>query len=343
MAMLLIRADGNAQIGIGHVMRCLALAQAWRSAGGACEFVGGPKCFLPEQRFRQEGITWRHLGVNSGSPEDARETAVMAKEKDSEWVVIDGYVFDGSYQRRLKDQGLRVLAIDDFGHAGHYYADVVVNQNFGACESSYASREQGTRLLLGTEYALLRREFWPWRDWERDTSLRARNVVVMMGGADDRNVTVQVLEALREVRAPDIEVTVVAGAANRHMHELGRKIDSYPYPVCLETDVTDIPKLMASADIAITASGSTLWEMMLMQLPFCAIIVADNQRPAATALDREGLCVSLEADELTTQGLAQAVEQMMADGQQRLTMSRRGRALVDGRGAERVMAAMEAR
>ena len=110
-------------------------------------------------RLRAEGVAVERITGGAGGAEDARETAALASRLGAEWIVLDGYQFSGEYQQRVREAGHRLLAVDDYGHAGHYWADAVLNQTLGADATLYARREPHTHLLLGTAFALLRREF----------------------------------------------------------------------------------------------------------------------------------------------------------------------------------------
>ena len=98
-------------------------------------------------------------------------------------MVVDGYQFDAAYHKTLRDAGRKLLALDDNGDAGYYWADLVLNQNIHAQADWYAHRAPDTRLLLGTRYALLRREFLRWRGWQRDTPETAAKVMVTLAAA----------------------------------------------------------------------------------------------------------------------------------------------------------------
>lgn len=117
---LIIRADAGTQIGTGHVMRCLALAQAWQDATGQVIFVMATEAPALEARLKLEEMEVVHLSVELESAEEAKETADLARQLGANWVVADGYQFGAEYQRIIKDRGLRLLFIDDYGHASQY-------------------------------------------------------------------------------------------------------------------------------------------------------------------------------------------------------------------------------
>jgi UDP-2,4-diacetamido-2,4,6-trideoxy-beta-L-altropyranose hydrolase len=339
---LLIRCDASIPVGTGHVMRCLALAEAWQDAGGQATFAMAKTTPAIEERLLAEKITMLHLVQVPGSAKDGEQTCQLARQISTDWVVVDGYAFGADYQASLHEAGLRVLVVDDHGRAGRYLAEIVLNQNPQAREDLYLNRKPSTQLLLGLEYALLRREFANWRQWTRDTPPTARNLLVMMGGTDPENVTQRVLDAL--ACEADFDIQVVAGGSNPHLTELRESVRKSRACVRLVENTGKIAELMAWADIAVSAAGTTAWEMCFMGLPALLIVLADNQEPIARALDDAGAGLSLgQAATLRTEGIRDQLRRIAASHEIMLKMSTRGRALVDGRGAERIVAAMVGR
>jgi len=339
---LVIRADAGAEIGTGHVMRCLALAQAWQEEGGQAVFVLSSEAPALHTRIKAEGMEVRQITVQPASREDAQETAGFACKLDARWVVVDGYSFGADYQRILKDSGLQLLFVDDYGHAGCYHADLVLNQNIHANEGLYLSRALHSQLLLGTRYALLRREFWPWQGRERVIPEVACKVIVTMGGSDPDNVTLKVIEALQHVGIRDLEAVVVVGNCNPHLQELDRAIRHSKVPIRLEHNVTDMTGLMAWADLAVSAGGSTCWELAFMGLPSLVLVQAENQEPIAAGLEAANGAVSLGyAAGLTTLEITQAIIGLANAPHKRRVLAQCGQKLVDGMGALRVVRQMQ--
>ena len=124
---LLVRCDASIATGTGHMMRCLALAQAWQDAAGCAVFAMAEVTASVESRLKAEGFELQCLIVTAGSQEDAQETLRLAREQQAEWIVVDGYCFGSDFQAALKTAKQKVLFIDDNGHAGHYSADFVLN------------------------------------------------------------------------------------------------------------------------------------------------------------------------------------------------------------------------
>jgi UDP-2,4-diacetamido-2,4,6-trideoxy-beta-L-altropyranose hydrolase len=333
---LLIRADANLAIGTGHVMRCLALAQAWQDRCGQAVFAMADATPAVEERLRNEGFEVTRTRVPIGSAADAEQSVWLANQHGASWVVVDGYEFGGEYQASLKRGGLKVLFIDDNGHAGHYSADFVLNQNAHARADFYPSRDAFTRLLLGPRFAMLRREFASWRGWTREIPAVARRVLVTMGGSDPDNVTESVVRAI--LAEPSLHATVVAGGSNPHLSQLRQLVAGAQQHVQLVENVSNMPELMAQTDVAISGAGTTSLEMCFLGLPALLIVLADNQRPVAEELSRFGAAINLgEGTEVRPSTLSPCLTRLVSSQGDRKAMSERGRELVDGHGAERVV------
>ncbi len=326
---ILFRTEAGPLIGAGHAMRCFALAQACRDAEAEVQFLMAKTLPNVASRLSDDGIECVTTSMQPGSPEDAAHTVELAISGGCRWVVLDGYVFGADFQQTLKNANLRVLFIDDYGHAAHYCADVILNQNVYATAGLYPSRDAATRLLLGTGYVLLRREFARWKDWRRPASAQASRLLVSFGGTDPVNATQQVIEALRDLPDAELEVVVVTT----------RPIDSPRVRVADSVDRMD--ELMVWADVALTASGTTSWELAYMQTPQIVMPIAENQRQIAMALVECGVAINLGwyAD-MSADRLVETVRQLRNDMMQRDAMAQAGRALIDGLGASRIAAHM---
>jgi UDP-2,4-diacetamido-2,4,6-trideoxy-beta-L-altropyranose hydrolase len=338
---IIIRVDASTNIGTGHLMRCLALAQVWQDTQGQPIFLMANSVFAFEERLKSEGMKVVHLTTAPGSLEDAQETAALAHQFNVSWVVVDGYQFGSEYQKNLKNSGLNLLFIDDYGHAEHYYADFILNQNISADEQLYQHREPYTQLLLGTRYTLLRREFWQWQKWQRNIPPVAKKVLVTLGGADPDNVTLKVIQALQLLAVEELGAVVVVGGSNPHYETLKMAVQDSRFPIRLQRNVTNMPELMAWADIAISAGGSTCWEVAFMRLPSILLILAENQRAIAVELDRQGAIINLGwHQDVAIEQIGLALPELLCERTKGETMSKKGQKLVDGNGARRVVLEM---
>lgn len=340
---LVIRVDASVRMGTGHVMRMIALARAWERARGRAVFALAQSTPGIEQRLIREQFEIVPVRAEAGSTDDARATATLAQQQGSRWVVVDGYHFGGDFQQALKQAGLRVLVVDDCGHAGHYSADLVLNQNLHATEDYYTDRESYTQLLLGPEYVQLRGEFHQWLHWRREIASVGRRVLVTLGGSDPDNLTAKVLSALAEIGEPELEVGVVIGGSNQHHEGLRTLARSLPAKVFIERDLARMDERMAWADVAVCSGGTTVWELAFMGLPSVIGQIGPAEDALVSGLTRLDLFTRVGWFRDATPGqIATALAALLRDPELRRQMSQKARTLIDGRGTERVVAHLQA-
>lgn len=323
-------------------MRCLALAHVWRSKGGNVVFISHCESDAIRKRINTGGIDFVALDRSHPDPFDIGFTISILKELKNKkptlklWVAVDGYCFDANYQKSIKAAGYNLLWIDDYGHATHYYADLILNQNISADSSIYINREPYTKLLLGTRYALLRREFKRWQGWRREIRQTARKVLVTLGGGNTGNATLKVIKALKQVNLPGLEAKIVIGHANPNLELLKKEIGDES-KLDLLIDVADMSNLMAWADVAISGGGSTCWELSFMGLPSLILMTAENQRGNAEVLDRESIGINLGwHQDVRVEGIISQVRHLIMNPEMLSLMSQRGQLIVNGNGGEQI-------
>jgi UDP-2,4-diacetamido-2,4,6-trideoxy-beta-L-altropyranose hydrolase len=316
-------------------MRCLALAQAWQAEGGRATFITACDNADLRRRLLDEGFKVIRLERAYPDPIDWKIVSErMPKDADG-WIVLDGYHFDSAYRHRLKQTGHQLLTVDDGLHLDQYQTDVVLNQNINAERLPYRCKS-ATKLLLGNRYALLRSDFLAWQTWQRHIPEVARRVLVTLGGSDPENVTLKVIRALQQFKAK-LEVKVIVGPANPNLESLQKEVEYSPSNFQLIPGVRNMPELMAWADVAVSGAGSTCWELAFMGLPSLLIILAENQREIATGLQEYGTAVNVGTYWSGIESHVTSIfSELSYDVPRRRSMSERGRALIDGRGAGRV-------
>jgi UDP-2,4-diacetamido-2,4,6-trideoxy-beta-L-altropyranose hydrolase len=337
----LIRADASPEIGTGHVMRCLALAHAWQDAGGTATFLMAQSTPSILARLAADDCKVINLSAIPGSDEDAAFTDECASRIASEWLVIDGYAFGTQYQEQIRNRERKLLCVDDAGTCNRYVADIVLNQNLTARENLYPNCPSDAQLLLGPSFCLLRREFTPWRKWQREISAIGHKVLVTLGGSTPAEVGVRVMESLAGARIEGLRTIFVMGGSSPDAAALDNCAATFPERISVRRDVSNMAELMAQADMAISAAGSTCWEMCLLGLPSILLDVADNQIPIAIELERRACALYAgSGSRVARDELATSLESLLASREKRQFMSQRSRQLVDGMGAERVVSAM---
>lgn len=337
-----MRADAGPTVGAGHVLRCLALAQGHLSRGGHVRLRTSLAEGTPlARRFIAAGASLETVTETPGSRADCRATLGCLERLGCDRVVVDGYHFDSGFQSALCDAH-SVLWIDDMAHAPPYRARWILNQNLHAQAQLYGDRHDDCTLLLGPRFALLRQEFLRWRHHVRTTPSHGRRILVTLGGGDADNLTGMVVSGLRQLRREGLilEAKVVIGGLNPHRQTLAAQLDN-DAGFELLYDVDDMAPLMAWADLAVTAAGSTAWELAMMGLPALVGVLADNQVEVAEQLDHRGTARYLGwYRDLTPERIADAVADWMHDAALRSAAAHAGRRLVDGRGVERVLDTM---
>jgi len=337
---LIIRADASIAMGTGHVMRCLALAQAWQDQGGQCIFAMAETTAASEERIRGERFEVLPVAATQGTLQDAAQVVELAQACHSSWVVMDGYQFDSEYQRKVKAAGIKLLVVDDGGQYESYSADFVVDQNIDASEMTYEERARSSQLLLGTRYVMLRREFDRWREWTRDIPDTARRLLVTIGGSDPDGLTLRLVQALPKVCLPDMVATVVIGGSNPRVSQLRHAAEATGTPIELVCDPPNLPELMAQSDLAIICAGGTLWELLYMGCAILSYTRGTLQAQVIAQLSALGAVLDLGAIESFDVTRLTAAITMLAGRQRREEMSRMGRKIVDGEGARRVLRGM---
>ncbi|HYA61767.1 MAG TPA: UDP-2,4-diacetamido-2,4,6-trideoxy-beta-L-altropyranose hydrolase [Candidatus Sulfotelmatobacter sp.] len=341
-ATLLIRADAGVLAGTGHVMRCLALAQAWQDAGGRAVFAMAESTPAIQARLAAESCEILTISSPAGTSEDATQTIAIARKRQATWIVVDGYQFNADYQRALKEAAFMILFVDDYGHAGHYSADLVLNQNVCADQRLYGNREPYTRLLLGTRYCMLRREFRAWRDWKREIPSVATRLLATVGGSDPDNVTLCVVQALGETELSPLEGVVVVGGSNPHLTSIQQAASDSRHKVRVVTNPANMAELMAWADVAVSGAGSTCWEICALGLPALLLCVAQNQKASAECLAEKGAALLLDTrSRATSAAISASVKELALEASLRERICRTAHELVDCDGAVRVVSRIQ--
>ena len=333
---VLIRGDASLAIGAGHVMRCLALAQAWQDAGGTVGFAAAelPNALLPS--LTKEGVSLNEVRATPGGREDASETVAHAHRLGADWVVIDGDRFGSDYLETIRAAGFRVLLIDDFADRDSFPADLIVNPNFGEDGEAYRKRGAAARLLMGPSYVLLRREFREGVE-RREVRQTGNRILVTLGGSDPENLTPKIADALAS--CSDLEITLIAGPGYDRADEL-RKLNASNLRVIFNPP--NVAQFMRDSDQAIIAAGGTLGELLSMG---CAVLSYSRnivQARVVRALSHRGVVVDMgETRHFDPTKLAASVKELVDSRLGRERMTKLGRMFVDGLGTTRVVKAAQ--
>lgn len=354
------RVDASTDIGWGHVMRCLTLAQTLSSRLAECEFVcrrhSGHLVDRIERRgFRvhlletdparlttaDDGSLPAHSSwLGTGWREDAEQTLAILARLTFDWVVVDHYGLDARWHRLIRPATRNLLAIDDLADR-RLDADWVLDQNLGRTPSDYDPWTlPGVRYLLGPRHALLRPEFAERRtaSLERRLEPELSNLLVTLGGTDRLNFTPRIVRTVLEHPLSRLlHLTVVLGRQAPGLDAVRAMQERYSTRLTLKCEVEDMANLMTESDLCIGAAGSTAWERCCLGVPTLQVVIADNQRSIARALADVGAAITLEADRLE-ESLIETLNALTPDALRRMSFAARD--LCDGLGAERVADSM---
>ncbi|WP_126444191.1 UDP-2,4-diacetamido-2,4,6-trideoxy-beta-L-altropyranose hydrolase [Sulfuricystis multivorans] len=323
---VLFRADASFEIGTGHVMRCLTLAEALRERGARCRFVCRAHPGNLIDTIRQKGFEvhalpycadWRPAKTQPAHAAwlgadwavDAEETKLGAGGNESvppgadslrrvgaggtapDWLIVDHYGIDARWERAMRPYVRQIFVIDDLADRAHE-CDALLDQNLGRQDSDYADLiPPQARIFIGPRHALVRKEFAQWREYslKRREHPQLKRLLVSLGGVDKDNVTARVLGVLSTCTLPpDLEITVVLGKNAPWIDAVKAQAERMPRPTKVLVDVENMAELLAQSDLAIGAAGSSAWERCCLGVPTLQMVLAQNQETAHAALVAAG-------------------------------------------------------
>lgn len=351
------RVDASVEMGLGHLTRCLTLANALARTGVRSRFLmrshaaglahlvegsGHAVQLLPDPSAPAPGTedrtgphahwlptTWR---------QDADQTCnALAEIGPAEWLIVDHYALDGRWETACRREGLRIIAIDDLADRDHD-CEILLDQNLVPhMGTRYRDRvSEACVQLLGPQYALLRPEFVEQRRLVTSRSGKIGRLLICYGGSDPTNETAKAVQAIASPAMPSIEVDVVIGPSNPHAESIVRLCSGLPR-TRVHRGANNIAELMRRADLSIGAGGVMSWERCCVGLPAVVVDVASNQIGTLTALADVGAALYLgRAASVTAEILTDAVRALLDDPARNRALGEAALALVDGLGGGRV-------
>jgi UDP-2,4-diacetamido-2,4,6-trideoxy-beta-L-altropyranose hydrolase len=334
---VIFRADASLDLGTGHVMRCLTLAQALREYGAVCHFVcreqdGNLIDLIHQRGFEVQTLPMQHssqqvptdepflahaawLGVDWQT--DAEQTKMALGDDVFDWMVVDHYALDARWEKQLRSSYRKLMVIDDLADRLHE-CNFLLDQNLGRISSDYSDLvPKNCQVLVGPQYALLRPEFFEMRQYSltRRANATFKHLLISMGGVDKDNATGQVLAALKYCSLQaDLRITVVMGPHAPWLANVRCKAKELSMPVEVLVGVDNMANLMAESDLAIGAAGSTSWERSCLGLPTLLVVLANNQLEGAEALVKTGSALLVGGIEDISTSLFQHLECIQNQG-----------------------------
>jgi UDP-2,4-diacetamido-2,4,6-trideoxy-beta-L-altropyranose hydrolase len=347
---IVFRTDASPAIGTGHLARCLVLAEALRDRGAEVCFVSADEKGLTEKILAPKNLPLLKLPAAGHQAEDAENTSARLRDAglQPDWLVVDHYRLGLKWEKSLRPLAGRIMVIEDLCDREHD-CDLLLDQNLredGATETARHRLPADCRVRSGPRYALLDKSFAEWRrkkearekqetrqDLSPENEGRTR-LLISLGGSDPAGETFRVLEGVAPL-TENIAVTVVAGAGNPRSRELAKR--AAELGLDFRHNIDNMAELLAQSDFAVGAGGISNWERCALGVPAIVVSLADNQESPTAALARAGAAIYLgRAGSFAPANYGAALTLLQASPWLRKSLADRARALVDGRGAERI-------
>lgn len=350
---IVFRVDGSMQIGTGHVMRCLALADGLADHGDTkihfiCRYLpanlgkmiqekGFELSILPASTQSNEGSSLAHsfwLGVLQEV--DARATLGLILSDEYDWLIVDHYALDICWEQMLRPAVKKMMVIDDLADREHD-CDILLDQNLYADqEIRYKGKlPNQCRTLIGPRYTLLRKEFAEYRQMVRPRANNVTNILVFFGGMDANDFTTRAITALSQITDFKFLVSVVIGDQHPNKEEVEALCQRLGYICYVQT--AKMAELMANADFAIGAGGGTVWERACLMLPTLSIPTAQHQVKQLGDIALTGITYTFDAEKYTIEKIQKHIEALIENSTLRHLLSVRSAETVDGKGVGRVV------
>lgn len=359
-----LRVDASLEIGTGHVMRCLTLANALADAGAQCLFIsrelpGNLIDHLVHSGHRVHALPFvdieDQLETTCNSPPhapwlkcdwntDAHQTSRAIQQEFSnhvqiDWIVVDSYALDKRWESALHPLSRRMLVIDDLADRAHD-CDLLIDQSVGRHPDAYTELVRpACCTLIGPKFALLRPEFRQQRQnsLARRHSPELHHLLISMGGVDSLNATGQTLDGLSNCTLPpNCDIRVVIGPKFPWFAAVQQASSRLPWAVTLLTDVNDMASVMVTSDLVIGAAGTSALERCCLGVPSLLVVLASNQEYGAAALHTLGAAQLIGPLKLLTQNLPTALAHA-SDSRNLLRMTEAASSVTDGTGILRVL------
>lgn len=331
---VVMRCNVGPSVGIGHLMRCRELARRLAAMGHESHILGPPQS-LRQPEDATLFASWTDVPDRGTSADDLARVLALCSQTGARHLNMDDYRIDPDYQQGLKGAGLRWLQQFDAGRPWDFHAPLIVNA------SPYEERHHYARYLkapgqqqtlFGPAYAVLRRDFA--QVTPRTPGRPVERILVAFGGGDDRGAIALALDALKGL---PVSPVVVSGPGNPRNTENRALAGAAEYHI----GPADLPALMVSCDLALIGGGTMSYEAAICALPLILMPLAPNQlRPCRGWANRADARLLSGPETAAPDEIRATVEALRGDHGARRSMAEKGLALVDGKGADRLLEAL---
>lgn len=339
---LLVRADGDSQIGLGHVLRSMAVADELTRTGVRITYFCRSLSHWAETQLKVRGfgVERSALSERASQTEDADMSFKVVKRTGADAILLDHYGLTEEWTKRIKQRSDTFIAAFDDLASDRRAVDLLIDASPGRKASDYKRLiPSDADCLTGPTYAPLRPEFALAREAARAGRQGPRHVAISMGGVDPAGVTLTCLDALDHLL--DVDLTVILSSDAAKLEATKARVAMMTTPTRLLLDRTDMPTVLKDIDLVIGAGGTSALERCALGLPTVLAVLADNQMFNAVQLAEAGAVVVLP--KLSVEAIREAVQPLLENAERRAEMGRKAARLCDGLGATRVAAGILAR
>ena len=342
---IFIRVDSGIEIGAGHAMRCLSLAQALKKMNFELCFISKKTKGNISKLFMDKGFAVYYIQDNHSKSKkkeiiknDANQTAkiIIKHQIELSWILVDHYDLDFKWEKSLRKYVNKIIVIDDLTRK--HDSDLLLDQNYNKNLKTRYNKLVPRKCvkLLGPKYALLRNEFSVLRKIVKPRK-NFKKILISFGGSDPTNETGKVLSAIKILKTKKQflkEVDVVISNSNKNKNKIKQLCNSIPNAKFYQ-NIYNIGRVMCKADLAVGAGGSSTWERFCLGLPAIVSIVADNQKETTEALAKKECLINVGlAKNLAVKKYVEIFENL--DMKKLRRISKNSLRVVDGNGSVRV-------
>lgn len=337
--MIFFRTDGNSQIGAGHIMRCLSIAEMARENGKKCIFITASDdmtSVIKDKLF--DNIVLKSDFRNM----ESENIIPILREYTNPTIIVDSYYVSKAYLKSIKryceENGGKLIYIDDIKKYA-YPCNVLINYQIHGSIGEYNSiyeDEEKPKFIVGTNYVPLRKEFLS--SINRNINEKADNIIVTTGGSDPEHLTIELVKIAKNINKT---FHFVIGAVNADRNLIEQEAENCTN-INIHINVTNISEIMHNCDVAISAAGSTLYELCATQTPTVTFVLAENQVPIAEGFSDKGIIYN--CGDVRKLGANILAEQLMKEAlllcenyDRRCLLAKEMKNVVDGYGADRIL------
>ncbi len=325
----LIRVDSNKKMGSGHAMRMIALAEVLVAEGHKVFFCYNQMLPEIENKIVEIGASYQFIDAEISSDQDLKLTCALVVEKEVSAIIVDGYIFNQSYLQSLGQNNVLVY-MDDLASVTNSYVDIIINSSPAASNINYEKLAPNALRLIGPDFVPIRSEFR--EEKQRLLPLNRReNILVTFGGTDPMSLTIPTINALIGTFPSTQNIDVVV---------MTDKMPCFPTQIKVHNNCNYMAELMAKSRLAISAGGSTVFELAAMNVPTIIAVVADNQEKHAQWSQKNEMSMvvdlRLENSNHAADIIANAAKDLMFNFERRTKYINNNKKLVDGMGTIRI-------